>query len=125
MTVAHAQRVSRLLENLCNPPQSDVSRRRHDPSHDLVDATRKARVQVGQHVQFVLHYVCTLILNGRLGEGMRDALTPGLWAVIDVVEIGSDESRGVKALSAGMSNAERAVLRGMFEEWRRFGSWSG
>lgn len=123
----HARRVSRLLENLCNPPQSDISKRRRkqDASHDLVDAARKARIQVGQHVQYILHYFCTLVLNGRLGEGMRDALTPGLWAVIDVVEIGADESRGVKALSAGMNNAERAVLRGLFEDWRRFGSWSG
>lgn len=128
-TIVHAQRASRLLENLCNPPQSDISKRnsrgRKDPGHELVDLARKARVQVGQHVQHILHYFCTLILNGRLGDGVRDALQPGLWAVMDVVEIGSDERRGVKALSAGMSNAERAVLRGMWEDWRRFGGWSG
>lgn len=126
LTTRHAQRVSRLLENLCNPPQSDVLKRRsHDAGHHLVDATRKARVEVGQFVQFVLHYVCTLLLNGKLGEGMRDALTPGLWAIIDVVEIGADEEGGVKALSASMNNAELALLRSTWEDWRRFGSWTG
>jgi len=128
LTSRHAQRVSRLLENLCNPPQSDISKRRprENAGHEqLVDMTRKTRMQVGKHVQHVLHYFCTLVLNGRLGEGMRDALTPGLWAVMDVMEMGADESKGVKALSASMNNAERAILRGVFEDWRRFGSWSG
>ena len=127
LTVGHAQRVSRLLEHLCNPQQSDVARRRRhqEAGPDLVDMTRKTRIQVGQHVQHILHYLCTFLLNGRLGEGMRDALTPGLWAVMDVIEIGADESRGIKALSASMNNAERAILRGIFEDWRRFGSWSG
>ncbi|KAL1297164.1 hypothetical protein AAFC00_004739 [Neodothiora populina] len=127
LSIKHAQRVSRLLENLCNPPHSNVSRSRgrNDAAHELVDVARKARIQVGQHVQYLLHYVCTLILNGSLGEGMRDALTPGLWAVMDVMEIQADDGKGVKALSAAMNNAERAVLRGMFEDWRRFGSWSG
>lgn len=127
LTISHAQRVSRLLENLCNPQQSDVSKRRRTPESgpDLVDMTRKSRIQVGQHVQHVLHYLCTFLLNGRLSEGMRDVLTPGLWAIMDVTEMDADDSRGVKALSASMNNAERAILRSMFEDWRRFGSWSG
>lgn len=124
----HGQRVSRLLENLCNPPHSDRSSNKASGSndnHDLVDLARKAKIQVGQHVQHILHYFCTLILNGRLDDGVRDALQPGLWAIMDVVEIGTDERRGVKSLSASMSNAERAVLRGIWEDWRRFGGWSG
>lgn len=128
LTLKHAQKVSRILENLCNPSQGDISKHRnnkHSHSNDLVDAARKVRTQVGQHVQHILHYFCTLMLHGRMGEGMRDALTPGLWAMIEVIEMGADSTRGVKALSAGMNNAERAVLRGIFEDWRRFGAWRG
>ncbi|KAI4720315.1 hypothetical protein E4T48_03493 [Aureobasidium sp. EXF-10727] len=125
LTLKHAQKYSRLLENLCNPPQFNVAGR-GGKAPDLVDETRKARMHVAQHTPHILHYYCTLILNGKLGEGMRDALTPGMWAIIDVAEIGADDSRGVKALSSSMGNADRAVLRGIWEDWRRFGgAWKG
>ncbi|CAD0097439.1 unnamed protein product [Aureobasidium mustum] len=125
LTVKHAQKFSRLLENLCNPPQLNVAGSRGKTA-ELVDETRKARMHVSQHAPHILHYYCTLILNGKLGEGMRDALTPGMWAIIDVAEIGADDSRGVKALSSSMGNADRAVLRGIWEDWRRFGgAWKG
>ncbi|KAI5200739.1 hypothetical protein E4T39_05544 [Aureobasidium subglaciale] len=125
LTLKHAQRYSRLLENLCNPPQLNISSNRAK-APELVDETRKARMHVAQHAPHILHYYCTLILNGKLGEGMRDALMPGMWAIIDVAEIGADDSRGVKALSSSMGNADRAVLRGIWEDWRRFGgAWKG
>ncbi|GAB7350405.1 hypothetical protein MBLNU459_g1021t1 [Dothideomycetes sp. NU459] len=128
LTVRHSHRFSRLLTLLCNPPQSNSAghRKKHDTASELVDETRKLRIQVGQHVHQILHYFCVLILNGKLGEGMRDSLKPGLWAVIEVIEMDANESKGVKALSACMGNAERAVLRGIWEEYRRFGgAWKG
>lgn len=128
LTVKHSQRFGRLLTLLCNPPQSNSAghRRKQDTAPELVDETRKLRIQVGQHVHQILHYFCVLVLNGKLGEGMRDSLTPGLWAVIEVTEMDADNSKGVKALSASMGNAERAVLRGIWEEYRRFGgAWKG
>lgn len=129
LNTRHAQRYSRLLENLCNPPQSNITANRGKTFKtvpDLVDETRKARVHIAQHVPHILHYFCSLILHGRLKEGMRDALMPGMWAIIDVAEMGADDSRGVKALSASMGNADRAVLRGIWEDWRRFGgAWKG
>lgn len=125
LTAKHAQKYSRLLENLCNPPQLNVAGSRGKAA-ELVDETRKARMHVAQHAPHILHYYCTLILNGKLGEGMRDALTPGMWAIIDVAEINADDSHGVKALSSSMGNADRAVLRGIWEDWRRFGgAWKG
>lgn len=132
LALKHAQKFARLLTLLCNPPQSAVSG--HRQHHvDLVDETRKARIHVGQFGQYLLHRFCVLVLNGRLGEGMRDALTPGIWAVVDVMEMdregpagGKDEGvRGVKALGAAMGNAERAVLRSVWEDWRKFGAWKG
>lgn len=126
LSLKHAQRYSRLLENLCNPPQSNVSGARGKSTPDLVDETRKARMHVAQHAPHILHYFCTLILHGKLGEGMRGALTPGMWAIIDVAEIDADDSRGIKALSASMGNADRAILRSVWEDWRRFGgAWKG
>lgn len=128
LTVKHSRRFARLLTLLCNPPQSNTAghRRKQETAPELIDETRKYRIQVGQHVHQILHYFCVLILNGKLGEGMRDSLTSGMWAVIEVIEMDADDSKGVKALSASMGNSERAVLRGIWEEYRRFGgAWRG
>ncbi|GAB7350404.1 hypothetical protein MBLNU459_g1021t2 [Dothideomycetes sp. NU459] len=119
----HDQVKNDLFDEVSN---SAGHRKKHDTASELVDETRKLRIQVGQHVHQILHYFCVLILNGKLGEGMRDSLKPGLWAVIEVIEMDANESKGVKALSACMGNAERAVLRGIWEEYRRFGgAWKG
>lgn len=126
LTAKHAAKFGRLLTVFCNPPPSAITRHRTAAkTPDLVDEVRKARMHIGTYVQYVLHTFCALVLNGRLGEGMRDALTPGLWAMLDVMEMGGDEKRGVKALSAGMGHAERAVLRGVWDDWKRFGAWKG
>lgn len=48
---------------------------------------------------------------------------PGLWVVIEAME--SYNVEGVRSLSAAMNASERAVLRGVYEDWRRFGRWEG
>lgn len=112
----HARSFSRLLTLLCNPP---VKRARNE----LVDENRKTRANTGKYMQWVLHRYCKEILQGRLGDGIREALMPGLWAMIEVMEM--DGAEGIKSLSASMNNSERAVLRGMYDDWRRFGKWDG
>jgi nucleolar pre-ribosomal-associated protein 2 len=32
---------------------------------------------------------------------------------------------GVKVLSAAANSSERAVLRSVYEDWKRFGRWEG
>ncbi|GAB7340169.1 hypothetical protein MBLNU457_6643t2 [Dothideomycetes sp. NU457] len=117
----HASRFARVLTLLCNPPQSTISRRRSG----LIDETRKVRLYVGQHIQYVLHAFVRMLLHGRLGDGVRDKLTPGLWAIIDVMDMsGSEESR-IKVLGASMNKAELALLRREYEAWKAGGSWKG
>jgi nucleolar pre-ribosomal-associated protein 2 len=60
---------------------------------------------------------------GSLGEGVREALLPGLWAVIEAMEVYSQDA--IKSLSAAVNNSERAVLRSVYEDWKRFGKWEG
>ncbi|TKA26523.1 hypothetical protein B0A50_05361 [Salinomyces thailandicus] len=121
LTTRHASALARLIQLLCNPPQ--LRSRRHQPSTSLVDETRKAQAHVGQYAQFLLHHYCTEVLSGSLAEGVREALMPGLWALIEAVEVHDVE--GVRVLSAAASNSERAVLRGVYEEYRAFGKWKG
>lgn len=119
----HAHALSRLLVLFCEPAHLRRSSRSTAAAAGLVDESRKEQALVGRFVQYILHHYCDLVLAGSLGEGVREALTPGLWAVIDAVE--SSDSEGLKALSAAMNNNERAVLKGVYEEWKRFGKWRG
>ncbi|KAK4638082.1 uncharacterized protein CLAFUR5_00832 [Fulvia fulva] len=118
-SIRHARSLSKLLETFCNPPQARHSKK----SSHLVDEARKAQAHAGQFAQYILHHYCSQILTATLGEGVRDALSPGLWAVIEAIEVNNAD--GIKNLSAAMNNSERAVLRSVYDDWKRFGKWEG
>lgn len=121
----HARAYTRLLTLLCNPPTRTHNNSASGASkhNNLIDESRRARAHVGQYVPTLLHGFCAQILGGTLAEGVREALTPGLWAVVEAMEVQSPDA--VKALSAGMNNSERAVLRSVYDDWKRFGKWEG
>ncbi|KXL47969.1 hypothetical protein M433DRAFT_7375 [Acidomyces richmondensis BFW] len=111
LTLRQAKALARVLQLLCNPPQIHT----RPKSSDLVDESRKAQVQAGRYLQYVLHHYCSQILSGTLAEGLRDALMPGLLAIVEAVEV--DDRDGIKSLSAAMNSSERAVLRGIYNEY--------
>ena len=77
------------------------------------------RNDAGQYVQFVLMELCECQLKGKLagiGHGAREALTPAVWAMFEV--IGKD---GLSATMEGMAGGGRSVLRSWWEEWKRLG----
>jgi nucleolar pre-ribosomal-associated protein 2 len=121
----HARAYTRLLTLLCNPPTRTHNNSASGASkhNNLVDESRRARAHVGQYVPTLLHSFCAQILSGTLGEGVREALTPGLWAIVEAMEVQSPDA--IKTLSAGMNNSERAVLRSVYDDWKRFGKWEG
>ncbi|CAK3890478.1 Hypothetical predicted protein [Lecanosticta acicola] len=116
--VSHANALARLLETFCNP----LVRPKRNSSM-LVDEARRAQAHAGRYARYILHDYCSAVLTGTLGEGVRDALLQGLWAVIKAMEINNSE--GIKSLSAAMNNSERAVLRTLYEDYKRSGKWEG
>ncbi|KAK3704015.1 hypothetical protein LTR37_014118 [Vermiconidia calcicola] len=118
-TAKAAQELARLLVLFCEPPQP----RRQSNGNALVDESRKQQARVGQYAQYVLHHYCTQVLVGTTVDGIREALTPGVWSAIEAIEI--NDAEGIKSLSAAMNNSERAVLRDVYGDWRRFGKWRG
>ncbi|KAJ9665676.1 hypothetical protein H2201_004160 [Coniosporium apollinis] len=114
----HATAYARLLTTLCSPTVSSVSRKRKHGDAALTDETKKARAYAGQYVPLVLMQYCSLQLRGKVAEGVRERLQPGLWAAMDVVGL-----EGMRAMSAGMDGPGRAVWRGLYGEWNRFGRW--
>ncbi|KAK0941088.1 hypothetical protein LTR29_007365 [Friedmanniomyces endolithicus] len=119
LATRHARAMTRVLQLLCNPPQLRIKPK----ATDLVDESRKSQAHVGKYIQYVLHHYCSQVLKGVLGEGVREALMPGLWAMIEAMEINNADA--VKILSSAMTNSERAVLRSLYDEYKTFGKWRG
>ncbi|KAK6429877.1 hypothetical protein LTR95_013973 [Oleoguttula sp. CCFEE 5521] len=117
-----ARSFTRLLSLLCNPP-AHHSHKAKAGTNNLIDTSRVARRHIGSFVPLLLHTYCARILTGTLGEGVREVLQPGLWAMVEAMEsYGPDV---VRALSAGMNGSERLVLRTVYGEWKRVGKWEG
>lgn len=132
LTAAHAQRFARLLTLLCDPPQATVVRRRE--TSGLVDKVRKARIEVSHHVHNLLHNYVRFQLHGKLADGVKVALEPGISAVMQVLDMDSAVRKGsgrstdsrVRALGACMSKSELALLRREWESWKAVhGAWKG
>lgn len=119
--VHQARSLAKLLESFCNPPA--LRYRKGGKPSELVDEAKKAQAHAGQFAQYLLHFYCSCVLTGSLGEGVREALLPGLWAVIEAMEAYNEE--GIKVLSSAVNNSERAVLRSIYEDYKRFGKWEG
>jgi nucleolar pre-ribosomal-associated protein 2 len=119
LAVRQARALARLLALFCDPPHI----RHRNKSADLVDEGRKEKARVGQFLSSVVHHYCTQVLSGRDGPEVREALNPGVWAMIAAME--SADHDGIRILSAAMNNSERAVLRSLYDDWKRFGKWEG
>jgi hypothetical protein len=71
---------------------------------------------------FVLSAYIRLQLNMSLSMnlGIREALTPGWYAIFDTMTV---DAR--RALGEGLDASGRAVLAGLVKDWLRFGKWNG
>jgi nucleolar pre-ribosomal-associated protein 2 len=56
-------------------------------------------------------------LTGRLTHEMKAALEPGIYAVLNVMT-----KEGMRTMNAALDESGRAVWKGLYEEWRRFGN---
>ena len=120
---AHAAAYSRLLTTICDPTVSSVTRprkrssRRHD---SLNDETKKARIIAGQHLQYLIMDFCNNQLKGRLEPEIKTALTPGLYAIFDVMS-----QEVMRTINAAMDSSSRSIFKALYEDYRRSGRWRG
>jgi hypothetical protein len=116
---SQAQLFARLLTTLADPSASAVAR---SSKNRLVSATAKAKRNAGQHLGVVLaaYVKWTLDLGLKMEGGVREGLREGWWAVLE--SMGAD---GRRTLGEEMDRPGREILRGMVEEWSRFGRWRG
>ena len=117
----HAAAYCGLLTMICDPSVSAVTRARKRPQQqELNDLTQKARSIAGQHLHYLIMEYCQCQLKGSLRPGMKKALTPGLYAILNVM------SQDVKqTMNAALDASSRSVFKALYEDYRRFGKWQG
>ncbi|KAK6534287.1 hypothetical protein TWF281_005615 [Arthrobotrys megalospora] len=106
----------RLLTMLCDPSTSSV--RMNRKSDNLSSATVAARKAVELHVPGLLKRYINLNLTHHLTPDVRAALTPGLYAMFDVMQ----EST-LRSLNMSLDNPGRVVFKALYEDWNKFGKW--
>lgn len=108
--------LTRLLTSICDPTPSSV-KRSHNP---LTDETKKARRVAGEYMQYFIAEYASCKLDGRIEAGAKEGLMPGLYAVLDVM--GREVMR---CMNAKMDASRRAIFKGLYEDWMKFGRWNG
>lgn len=120
LTAKSATQYTRLLTSLCDPTASSVKQARHaGTAAALTDDTKKARSIAGQYMQYLVMEYALCQLQGQLPPGVKAALMPGLYAVLDAMP--RDLMRG---MNAAMDSSSRAIFKGLYEDYQRFGRWN-
>lgn len=120
-----AKLFARLLTLICEPSVASVTRGGHGggPSGhqpQLDSATDAAKRAAGVHMYLVLTAYVKLQLEHAVPRAVREALHPGVYAVLDITTPG-----GKRILNESVDGSGRAIFREMYKRYERFGKWSG
>lgn len=87
-----------------------------------MSATAKAKRVAGAHLPVVVGAYVRLSLDAgvRMDAEVRERVKQGLWAVFETMG-----TEGRKVLGEELDRPGRDVLRGLVEQWTRFGRWKG
>ncbi|KAL9060598.1 MAG: hypothetical protein Q9162_000549 [Coniocarpon cinnabarinum] len=121
---------ARLLTLVADPPLSALSasssRSKSNPqaaasesSEPLTDPAAQARTYASHFAPYLLEEYANCLLRGRFcDDGVREAVQPGIWALLEIVQ---RNGIGIDALGAmaGKAQDAREVLRFVVGEWRR------
>lgn len=119
LDVSSAAAYARILTAICDPTVSSVTSFKSRSSRpELNDETKKAKATAGQYLPYLIMEYARCQLEARIEPEMKVALMPGLYAVFDVVSV-----EGMRALNAAMDASGRAIFKGLYDDYRRFGRW--
>lgn len=116
----HTATYGHLLTTICDPSVSAVTRSIKRSRHGLNDETKKARNIAGQHLQYLIVDYCNNQLKGRLKPEMKAALTPGLYAIFDVMS-----QDVMRTINVAMESSSQSIFKALYEDYRRSGRWRG
>lgn len=117
---SHAAAYGRILNMICDPTVSSVTRSRKRPRLELNDQTKKARSMAGQHLPYLIMEFCGYQLQGRLQPGMRAVLNAGLYAVLAVIPPDM-----MRTMNVAMDSSSRSVFKALYSDYRKISKWQG
>lgn len=103
---------TRLLTTITDPTPASVSKRQSRTQDVLTDPVLHARRTAAQYLQYLVIEYCACQLEGRLEPGVKAALMPGLFAILEIMD---EETR--KGMNGLMSRQLRDVFRTLWSEW--------
>lgn len=119
LTTEHAVQYTRVITSICDPTMSAVHTQRGPGGSDLTDPTKKAKRVAGQHLQYLVMDYAQCQLRSSLTPDMKAALMPALYAVLDVMSKDT-----MRTMNAAMDSSSRAVFKGLYDDYNRFGKWN-
>ncbi|KAL8365976.1 hypothetical protein RB595_004655 [Gaeumannomyces hyphopodioides] len=114
----HARMFARLLTLVCEPSVASVARSQQGATLD--SATDAAKRVAGQYMYLVVVALIRLQLEGNVPHGVREALLPGVYSILDITP---PDLRRVMA--DAMDSSGRAIWKDLYEKYRKFGKWRG
>jgi nucleolar pre-ribosomal-associated protein 2 len=116
----HASQYCRLLSSLTDPTVSAVQLQGGSQANQaLSDSTKKAKSLAGQYLQYLIIEYAGTQLRGHLSPEAKAALMPGLYSVLDVMS-----RENMRAMNAAMDSSSRAMFKGLYDDYVRFGKWN-
>ncbi|KAL4943578.1 hypothetical protein BDV06DRAFT_189661 [Aspergillus oleicola] len=121
LNAAHATYFTRLLTSLCDPTVSAVSRPTPGAGgyEGLTDQTKKAKQIAGQYLQYLVMEYAQSSLRSALHPDVKAVLMPGLYSVLDVMSRDT-----MRAMNAGLDISGRAMFKGLYDDYMKFGKWN-
>ncbi|KAK4106118.1 hypothetical protein N658DRAFT_460365 [Parathielavia hyrcaniae] len=125
--VKHAKLFSRLLTLVCEPTAASVSSSRQQHSHSHANGTGpldserdRAKRYAGQYMHRVVAEYVRLQLGHAVPHGVREALEPGVYSVLDITG-----PEALRAVNNAMDASGSVIFKDMYRMYQRFGKWSG
>ncbi|KAL2164101.1 hypothetical protein VTH06DRAFT_3315 [Thermothelomyces fergusii] len=120
----HAKLFARLLTLICEPTAASVTRSQQAKTAagagPLESERDKAKRYAGQFMYLVLMQYVKLQLEYVVPLGVREALEPGVYAIMGVTT-----ADVLRVLNDGLDPGGRVVFKEMYKMYQRFGKWTG
>ena len=117
MQASDAAHFTRLLTSLSDPTVSAVSR--PTGREGLTDQTKKAKSIAGQYLQYFIMDYSRMCLQGSFLPEIKSVLMPGLYAVL-----ASLSRESMRSLNDDLEVSSRAVFKGLYDDYMKFGRWN-